>query len=92
MKISVFWGIGSVLQGVLVSGFAIHPRDNYPGVVAAPIWRTDQPRSMEDDLVRRDMLIKRATSGTLGVVLDNPPSKLLYYANSTEPKNTETLC
>jgi hypothetical protein len=85
MKVSqLFLVVGSILQGVCVSGFAIHPRYNTPGVVAAPIWRRDQTRSIENDFNRRDMLIGRATSGTLGVTLDNPPSKLLYYANSTE--------
>ena len=82
MKVSIlFLGIGSVF----VSGFAIHPRYNTPGVVTAPVWRKDQTRSVENDLVRRDMLIKRATSGIVGLSLDNPPSKLLYYANSTGP-------
>ena len=86
MKVSILLlGIGTVLEGIFVSGSVIHPRFNAPGVVTAPIGRRDRTRSVENDFVRREMLIRRATSGTVGLTLDNSPSKLLYYANSTDP-------
>lgn len=82
MKVSIFLGVGALLQCV-VSAWVISPRQNAPGVVQAPVRRRDQTRSVHNDYIRRDMLVRRATSGTVGLTLDNPPTKLLYFANSS---------
>jgi hypothetical protein len=81
MKVSIFWGLGTILLCV-VSGRVIAPRQDVAGVVQAVIWRRDQTRSVENDLSRRNALINRASSGPVALTLDNTPSKLLYYANS----------
>jgi len=81
MKVSIFLGVAIVLQ-CFVGALVISPRQNTLGVVQAPVWRRDQTRSVESDRIRRSTLSKRATSGTVALSLDNPPSKLLYYANS----------
>jgi hypothetical protein len=83
MKVSTFLGVATVLQ-CFVSGLVISPRQNTPGVIQAPVWRRDQTRSVENDRMRRSALSKRSTSGTVALTLDNPPSKLLYYANSKD--------
>jgi len=89
MKISILVGVTSVLH--VVSAYAVGPRQvGGNGVIAAPVWRRDQSRSVENDLARRDLLVKRQTANTVPLALDNPPSKLLYYANSTSlPTATE---
>jgi hypothetical protein len=84
MKISILVGVTSVLQ--VVSALAVGPRQaTGNGVITAPVWRRDQSRSVENDLARRNLLAKRQTANTVPVALDNPPSKLLYFANSTSP-------
>lgn len=83
MKASILVGVTAVLQ--VASAFAVGPRQVASnGVIAAPVWRRDESRSVENDLARRDLLVKRQ-SNTVPVSLDNPPSKLLYYANSNLP-------
>jgi hypothetical protein len=83
MKTSFWVGVGLFLQGV--ASFAIIPRQesSTPGVISAPVWRRDQTRSVENDLVRRDFLQKRATSNTVSLDLLSAANKLLYFANST---------
>ena len=84
MKVSILVGVATVLQ--VVSAFAVGPRQaaSNNGIIAAPVWRRDESRSVENDLARRDLLVKRQ-SDTVPVSLDNPPSKLLYFANSNQP-------
>jgi len=88
MKVSILVGVATVLQ--VVSAYAVGPRQaGSNGVIAAPVWRRDQSRNVENDLVRRELLVKRQ-SNTVPVSLDNPPSKLLYYANSMTPPDSGT--
>jgi hypothetical protein len=91
MKVSILVGLAVAIEGVY--GLAVAARQQSGGVVAAPFSRRDGTRSVENDLRRRQELTKRAN--TVTQVLDNPPSKLLYYANSTAPNVSEgflTLC
>jgi len=88
MKISILVGVTSVLQ--FVSAAAVGPRQ-VGGVIAAPVRRIDKSRSVENDLARRDLIVKRQTANTVALSLDNPPSKLLYYANSTTPPEVPGL-
>ena len=81
MKISIIVGVASVLE--IVSAFAVGPRQSITGIIAAPVWRRDRSRSVENDLARRDRLLNKRQANTVPLSLDNPPSKLLYYANST---------
>jgi hypothetical protein len=88
MKISILVGLAVAIEGVCgvaVEVMARHqvPRQQGGGVVAAPFSRRDGTRSVENDLRRRQELTKRGS--TVSQVLDNPPSKLLYYANSIAP-------
>lgn len=83
MKTSFLVGVGLFLQGV--TAVAIHPRQESttPGVVQAPVWRRDETRSVQNDLLRREYLHKRATSNTVSLDLISASNKLLYFANST---------
>jgi hypothetical protein len=84
MKVSIIFGVGTVLQ--VVSGLAVYPRQiSDRGFIHAPMWRRDQTRSVENDLVRRSHILKRATTDVVNLSLDNTPTKTLYYANSTLP-------
>lgn len=85
MQISILWMIGLFLQAVVSGRAGINLQGTSPGVILAPVWRKDRTRSVVNDHVRRDSLIERATSSTVGLTLDNPSNKLLYYANSREP-------
>ena len=77
MKPSFVLSIAGFLQ--LVTAVAIYPRhtQNVPGVVAAPMWRRDRTRSIENDIARRDRLTKREA---VPVTLQNAEGKLLYFA------------
>lgn len=78
MKVSILVGLGAVLQSV--NAVAIVPRQqSVPGVVSAPMWRRDGTRSVENDILRRDRLLKRQ-SVTLDLI--SSVDKLLYFANS----------
>jgi hypothetical protein len=80
MKISIVLGVATLLQ--CISALAVSPR-HPSGVISAPVWRRDETRSVENDLTRRSKLTKRQTADTVALPLDNPPVKLLYFANST---------
>lgn len=79
MKVSVILGVAALFQ--CTNAMAVSPRHPF-GVISAPVWRRDQTRSVENDLTRRSQLTKRQTANTVPLALDNPPVKLLYFANS----------
>jgi len=83
MKVGLIFAVGTLLEG-LASGFVV-PRQKNPGVIAANVFRRDRTRSVENDIRRRSQLLERATSGTVQQILDNTPTKLLYFANSKTP-------
>src|SRR5579862_1609809 len=79
MKVSILVGVGYLLQ--CVNALAIAPRQQtVPGVISAPMWRRDETRSVQNDLARRERLLKRQS---VPVTLANSADKLLYFANST---------
>jgi hypothetical protein len=81
MKVFTVLGTGLFLQ--FVHGLAVHQRQiDIPGVISAPVWRRDASHSVENDITRRDHLLKRQVSNTVPLTLENAPSKLLYFANS----------
>jgi hypothetical protein len=83
MKFSLLVGLAVAIQGVCGAAVLHRPREQSGGVISARLWRRDESRSVENDLARRDRLSKRSTADTVPLTLDNPPSKLLYFANST---------
>ena len=85
MRFSILLGLAVAVEGASGAAVLHHPRQQRGGVISAPVWRRDETRSVENDVRRRDHLVRRATGDTVPLTLDNPPSKLLYYANSTTP-------
>jgi len=89
MRFLILPGLAAAIEGAY--GAAVLPRQQSGGVISAPVWRRDETRSIENDVRRRDHLVKRATADTVPLTLDNPPSKLLYYANSTISEISESI-
>ena len=91
MRFWILLGLAVASDGACGAAVLHHPRQQSGGVISAPVWRRDDTRSIENDVRRRDHFVKRATADTVPLTLDNPPSKLLYYANSATPETSEPI-
>jgi hypothetical protein len=81
MWVSILLGIGVLVESVTAAAFIPRQLDGVvQGVISAPLWRRDETRSVENDILRRDRLARRQSS-TVNVDLANTADKLLYFAN-----------